>query len=106
MAEEIKNTAVEEEAKEEQAAPKVVYGYTVKRYDNGLYDFDGITLEGSDTPSIDLRNIALDLVELGRKLDHQLMVEEAERRAVNTIVQLLQQKVQESEAEADPTKAE
>ena len=104
MAEEVK----EVKATEEKAAePKVVYEYTVRRYDNGLYDFEGAVLPGTDTPSIDKYHVATDIVELGRKLDHQLLVEEAEQRAVQRVfaeVQAAQEA--QAKAEADPTKAQ
>jgi len=99
MAEEVKKT----EATEEQVAPKVVYGYTVRRYDNGFYDFEPITLEGAETPSIDQYHIALDAIDLGRKLDHQILVEEAEQRVMMKLTQMAQQ-AEQAQPEADPTK--
>ena len=96
---------VEAAATEEKAAePKVVYEYTVRRYDNGLYDFEGAVLEGSEVPSIDKYHIATDLVELGRKLDHQLTVEEAEQRVFARLQEMAQASAQQAAAE-DPTKA-
>lgn len=95
---------VEAAAEEKAAEPKVVYEYTVRRYDNGLYDFEGAVLEGAEVPSIDKYHIATDLVELGRKLDHQLTVEEAEQRVFARLQEMAQATAQSAAAE-DPTKA-
>lgn len=103
MAEEVKNTAATEEAAKE---PKIVYAYKIVRYDNGLYDFEGLPLEEGGTPTIDQFHIATDVVDLGRKLDHQLTVEEAEQRVMNRLAALAQQQEAAAQAPADPTKAE
>ena len=101
MAEEKK---VEAKAEEAKAEPKVVYEYKVRRFDNGLYDFEGVVLEGAEVPSIDKYHIATDLVELGRKLDHQLTVEEAEQRVFGRLQEMAQAQAQAAASE-DPTKA-
>lgn len=94
MAEEKKQTATEVEAKDKteekhDPAKTVVYSYNVKRFENGLYDFDGVILdEKKGVPSIDKLSIARDIIELGGKLDHQLTVEEAEQRVMARLSQL------------------
>ena len=93
--------------------PKVLWKYVVTAKDVGgvkpLYDFEGLPIkDGDTTPSIDVPHIASDLVELGRRLDHQLTVEEAVLRSSNEILKVLQQQVENAAktAQADATDVE
>lgn len=110
MAEEKKVT----EQKEERGTmdhPKVLWKYTVVAKDVGqkkpLYDFEGLPLSGKegDTPSIDLPNIANDIIDLGKRLEHQIIVEEATVKTYQMLMQQLQNAAEESaKAAATETK--
>ena len=100
MAEEVKNTnaAAENAAKEPQAA----YSYNVVRLTNGLWDFNAVKdAEGNDT--IDKYHVALDIIELGNKLDKQLILEEAEARVMRRLDAMAKQQMPADDA--DPTQA-
>lgn len=84
----VEETAETEEEKTKRLAATPVYKYTVTRFANGLYDFEGLPLdaEKDTTPSLDKLGVARDIIDLGRKLDHQLIIEEAVSRAENTVL--------------------
>lgn len=101
MAEEVKNTnaAAENAAKE----PQTAYSYNVVRLTNGLWDFNAVKdADGNDT--IDKYHVALDIIELGRKLEKQMILEEAEARVMNKLNKIAQAQMPTEEA-SDPTQA-
>ena len=91
-----------EEEKAKRLATTPVYKYTVTRFANGLYDFDGLPLdpEKDTTPSLDKLGVARDIIDLGRKLDHQLLIEEAVSRAENGVMTKLSDLAKGSAGEA------
>lgn len=91
-----------EEEKAKRLATTPVYKYTVTRFANGLYDFEGLALdpEKDTTPSLDKLGVARDIIDLGRKLDHQLLIEEAVSRAENSVMTKLSDLARGTEAEA------
>ena len=106
MAEEVKNTvaadAVEQNA-ETKVEPKIAYSYTVVRKTDGLWDFTPLPMEGTTDDSIDKYHIALDIIELGNKLDKQLILEEAEARVMRRLDAMAKQQMPADDA--DPTQA-
>lgn len=100
MAEEIKKeeqVAGETPTENTEAKPKVVFAYTVTRYDNGLSSIDGLPLEENGTPSIDQYHIALDIISFGRKLDKQLTLEEAEARVIARLQKMAEEQAPKEE---------
>lgn len=112
--EELKETIKTEETKEvkEESVkpergtpenPKVLWKYTVTANDIGAaqpqYSLDGLPLtEGSDIPSIDAPHIAADIVDLGRRIDHQMIVEEAAYKVRADILALLKGQFESAES--------
>lgn len=109
--EELKETVKTEETKEESVKPergtpenpKVLWKYTVTANDIGAaqpqYSLDGLPLtEDSDIPSIDAPHIAADIVDLGRRIDHQMIVEEAAYKVRSDILALLKGQFESAES--------
>ena len=106
MADEVKNVAAE--GATEQKAPEKAYEYKVWRLSNGLWDFEPESLDG-ENQSIDKYHVALDIIELGRKLEKQMILEEAEARVMRKLENIAAAQTADmmggAGAEVDPTQA-
>lgn len=87
-----KETKKEEITRGTVENPKVIYKYVVVAKDVGLnkpmYDFEGLPLKEDDpdkTPSIDREHIALDIIDLGERLDTQLKSEQITRTVLGYV---------------------
>lgn len=102
MAEEMKKETVATEVERGTIEnPKELWKYVVVAKDVGrdkpVYDFEGLPVGDGETPSIDRPHIATDIVELGRRLDHQMIVEEATIRATEEFFKILQQQYEQQQ---------